>query len=108
MNELTKLICLVLACVILILVFVACEQPTVGEFIPTGSETPARFREIGRETIATLSGDDQIEKVIYYVDTHTNIVYMYFIDWHNNATRGGVTVLYNADGTPMTLNEFMN
>jgi hypothetical protein len=33
---------------------------------------------------------------------------MYFIDWDGNATRGGITVLYSADGTPMTLEEFMN
>lgn len=104
-----KLICLVLACIMLIFVFVACgEQPTVGEFVPTESETPARFREIGRESIAPRNGDEQIEDAIYYVDTHTNIVYMYFIDWDANATRGGITVLYNADGTPMTLEEFMN
>ena len=103
-----KLICLVLACIMLIFVFVACEQPAVGEFIPTENETSARFREIGRETIAARNNGNQIESAIYYVDTRTNIVYMYFIDWDANATRGGITVLYNADGTPMTLEEFMN
>lgn len=103
-----KLICLVLACIMLIFVFAACEQSPVGEFVPTENETPARFREIGRETIAPSNGGNQIEYAVYYVDTHTNIVYIYFIDWDANATRGGITVLYSADGTPMTLEEFMN
>lgn len=103
-----KLICLVLACIMLIFVFVACEQPPVGEFVPTENETPARFREIGREAVATRNDGNQIEDAIYYVDTHTNIVYVYFIDWDANATRGGITVLYSADGAPMTLEEFMN
>lgn len=100
-----KLVCFVLACIMLIFVFVACGQSTVGEFVPTENETSARFREIGRETIAIRNGSDQIEDAIYYVDTQTNIVYVYFIA---NATRGGMTVLYSADGTPMTLEEFMN
>ena len=103
-----KLICFILACIMLIFVFVACEQSPVGEFIPTESETPARFREIGREVIAPARSGNHIEDAIYYVDTHTNIVYMYFIDWDGNGTGGGVTVLYSADGTPMTLEEFMN
>lgn len=103
-----KLVCFVLACMMLIFVFVACEQPPVGEFVPTEIETSARFREIGRETVATRNNGNQLEDAIYYVDIYTNIVYVYFIDWDANATRGMITVLYSADGTPMTLEEFMN
>lgn len=104
-----KLICLVMIC-LMILMFVGCEEAPVGEFVPTEEETEitARFREIGREKINKTQGGNNIEDAIYYVDIHTNIVYMYFIDWDGNGTRGGITVLYSEDGTPLTLEEFMN
>ena len=83
----------------------------MGEFVPTESETvmnSARFHEIGQEAINSRTNNDYLEDAYYYVDIHTNIVYVYFIDWDGYATRGMMTVLYNADGTPMTLEEFMN
>ena len=105
-----KILGIILIC-LLIVVFTGCEVPDVGEFVPTESEvttSPARFRELGRETIKSSTSNNCLEDAYYYVDIHTNIVYVYFIDWNSNATRGMITVLYNADGTPMTLEEFMN
>lgn len=96
---------------LLIVAFTGCEEPNVGEFVSTESETetsPARFREIGREAINSRTNNNCLEDAYYYVDIHTNIVYVYLIDWDANATRGMMTVLYNADGTPMTLEEFIN
>ena len=104
-----RLICLVLICLI-IFVFVGCEEAPLGEFVPAEgeTETTSRFQEIGREKINESSSGTTIEDAIYYVDIYTNIVYVYLIDWNANATRGMMTVLYNAAGTPMTLEEFMN
>ena len=103
-----RIICLILICLIITFVFTGCEQTPIGEFVPTENETSARFREIGRETINSRTNKDCLEDSYYYVDIHTNIVYVYLIDWDANATRGMMTVLYNADGAPMTLEEFMN
>lgn len=104
-----KLICLVMIC-LMVLILVGCEEAPIGEFVPTEdeTETTARFQEIGKEKINPSTANSRIEDAYYYVDTETNIVYVYFIDWDANATRGMLTVLYNADGTPMTLEEFMN
>lgn len=104
-----KLICLVMIC-LMILVLVGCAKAPIGEFVPTEdeTETTARFREIGKEKINPSTSTSCIEDAYYYVDTETNIVYVYFIDWDAQATRGMLTVLYNADGTPMTLEEFTN
>ena len=104
-----KPFCVVLIC-LLAIVFVGCDRPPVGEFIPTETETEAsaRFQEIGKETINSRTDNDCLEDAIYYVDIYTNIVYVYLIDWDANATRGMMTVLYNAEGAPMTLEEFVN
>ena len=105
-----KIFGIVLIC-LLIVAFTGCGRPNVGEFVPTESEdamNSARFCEIGRETINSRTDNNCLEDAYYYVDIHTNIVYVYLIDWDANATRGMLTVLYNADGTPMTLEEFMN
>lgn len=105
-----KIICLILICLTIAFVFIGCnESAPVGEFVPAENEaieTSARFREIGKETINSNSSNNRLEDAIYYVDIHTNIVYVYFIDWDANATRGTMTVLYNAEGAPMTLEEF--
>ena len=104
-----RLICLILICLMIVFVFTSCEETPIGEFTPAEAEnTGARFKEIGRERINKIQGGNNIEDTIYYVDIHTNIVYMYFIDWDGNGTRGGITVIYSEDGTPMTLDEFMN
>lgn len=104
-----RIICLILICLTVTFIFTGCDQAPIGEFIPTENETiktSARFREIGRETIS--AGGSCLEDAIYYVDIYTNIVYVYIIDWNGNATCGMITVLYNAAGAPMTLEEFMN
>lgn len=104
-----KMLGIILIC-LLIVAFTGCAESNVGEFVPTENEVtmnPARFRELGQETINSKAGI-WLEEAYYYVDIHTNIVYVYLIDWNGNATRGMMTVLYNADGTPMTLEEFMN
>lgn len=108
-----RVISLILICLIITFVFAGCAQAPVGDFVLTENETietetPARFREIGREKINSGTGGSRLEDSIYYVDIYTNIVYVYFIDWDTHATRGMMTVLYNADGAPMTLEEFLN
>lgn len=103
-----KVIVLMLVC-LFVFTLIGCERTPVGEFVPIENENAiARFQEIGRETITDSTYTDRIEDVQYYVDTYTNIVYIYFIDWDANATRGGISVLYNKDGKPMTLDEFRN
>ena len=103
-----RLICLVLVCLAIVIMLASCGETQVGEFIPaTDKNTDSRFQEIGWEKLANHTGN-RLEEVIYYYDEYTNIVYAYFIDWNANATRGMMTVLYDADGTPMTLEEFMN
>lgn len=101
-----RVICSLLICIVLAFAFASCESTPEGEFIPSVETTSARFQEIGKETIASSTGNDKLEDAIYYVDRYTNIVYVYFIDWDANATRGMMTVLYNSDGEPMTLKEF--
>ena len=102
-----RIISLMLVCLIITLMLVSCNDP-VGEFKPAESaETSARFCELGRETISPAGGL-AIEQAVYYVDIYTDIVYVYVIDRNGNATTGGFTVLYNAAGAPMTLEEFLN
>ena len=104
-----RLVCLILICLMMVFVFTSCEEEMpIGEITLIEEEnTNARFKEIGWEKLRNQTGN-HLEEVIYYYDEYTNIVYAYFIDWNANATRGMMTVLYNADGTPMTLEEFMN
>lgn len=100
-----RIICLLLVCITLALI--GCDSAPVGEFIPTEDVMgSSRFQEIGREAYNASSSRDTLEDAIYYVDKYTNIVYIYVIDWDGNATRGMMTVLYNAEGRPMTLTEF--
>ena len=107
-----KIICLILICLTFSVIFTGCsERAPVGEFVPAETEAveiSARFRQIGKETINPMTDNDYLEHAIYYVDIYTNIIYVYLIDWDGNATRGMITVLYNAAGAPMTLEEFMN
>lgn len=109
-NCLNKIIATVVTICLMGLAFVGCEEVPVGEFVPTEEETTttARFQEIGREKFSTSQSERRIEDVVYYVDIHTNIVYMYFVDRDGSRTCGGITVIYGEDGTPMTLDEFMN
>ena len=98
-----KIICLLLICIALMLV--SCER--TGEFTTVEIEpSSARFQLIGKETINSAAYKDVLDDAYYYVDRYTDIVYVYVIDWDGNATRGMVTVLYNAEGEPMTLTEF--
>ena len=109
-NSYEKIFSIILIC-LLMFVFTGCKGRNVGEFTPTENEVTtnsARFRELGRETVSSVSNKNCLEDAYYYVDTYTNVVYVYFIDWDANATRGMMTVLYNVDGTPMTLEEFMS
>jgi hypothetical protein len=78
----------------------------VGEFTPSEGTTSARFQLIGKEALADRTNNDVLEDAYYYVDRYTNVVYVYIIDWDGNATRGMMTVLYNAEGNPLTLDEF--
>lgn len=100
-----KIICLLFICVTLILV--GCDSESIGEFTTVEIESSsARFQLIGKETINSPTNKDVLEDAYYYVDRYTDIIYVYAIDWDGNATRGMLTVLYNAEGKPMTLTEF--
>ena len=84
----------------------ACTEtsPVVDDEIDTSSEAP--FQLVRKTINADYTSDDRIEEVQYYVETNTQLMYMYFIDWDANATRGGLCPLYNADGTIMTYEQF--
>lgn len=97
-------------CLILIIVLsfclMACDETSsvIDYEIDTSSEMP--FQLVRKTKNADHTSDDRIEDVQYYVETHTQLMYMYFIDWDANATRGGLCPLYNADGTIMTYEQF--
>ena len=100
-----KIICLLFICITLMLV--GCDSEPIGEFTTVEIEqSSARFQLIGKETVNLATNEDVLEDVYYYVDRYTDIIYVYAIDWDGNATRGMLTVLYNAEGKPMTLTEF--
>lgn len=102
-----RIICLLLACIGCIFLLASCDTgPVVGEFTPLEEITSARFQLIGKEALADHIDSDVLEHAYYYVDRYTNIIYVYVIDWDANATRGMMTVLYNAEGNLMTLDEF--
>ena len=101
-----RIIYLLLACIALTFLLASCDMGPVGEFTPSEEITSARFQLIGKEVLADRTDYDVLEHAWYYVDRYTNIVYVYIIDWDANATRGVMTVLYNAEGNPMTLDEF--
>ena len=92
--------------ILLILTLTACDsgEPVVDYEIDTGSEAP--FQLVRKAKNAEHTSDNRIEDVQYYVETHTQLMYIYFIDWDANATRGGLCPLYNADGTIMTYEQF--
>lgn len=103
-----KIICLLLACITLTIILASCGSAPapVGEFVTSDVTNLARFQLIGAENLADISYNDVLERALYYVDRYTNIIYVYTIDFDANATRGMMTVLYNAEGEPMTLEEF--
>lgn len=103
-----KIIYLLFVCIALIFLLSSCDSASVGESTPSEDTTSARFQLIGKEQLANYTDDTTLEGAYYYVDRYTNIVYVYIIDWNGNTTRGMMTVLYNADGNPMTLTEFEN
>jgi hypothetical protein len=88
-------------------VLVGCDRESIGDVITMETEpSTARFQLIGKEIISSATDKDVLEDVCYYVDRYTDIIYVYAIDWDANATRGMLTVLYNAEGNPMTRTEF--
>ena len=100
-----KIICLLFICITLMLA--SCDSEPIGEFTTMEIEpSSARFQLIGKETTNSATSKISLEDVYYYVDRYTDIIYVYAIDWNGNATRGMITVLYNAEGKPMTLTEF--
>lgn len=69
----------------------------------------------------TLSGNSRFEyldyreeiiendiSVLYFRDTITDVVYIYFYDSGGNATTGGFTPLIAADGKPILWSEIKN
>ena len=92
--------------IVLSFCLMACDKtsPVVDYEIDTSSEVP--FQLVRKTKNADYTSDDRIEEVQYYVETHTQLMYMYFIDWDANASRGGLCPLYNADGTIMTYEQF--
>ena len=92
--------------IVLSFCLMACTEtsPVVDYEIDTSSEAP--FQLVRKTINADYTSDDRIEEVQYYVETNTQLMYMYFIDWDANATRGGLCPLYNADGTIMTYEQF--
>lgn len=100
-----KKIALILFIIMIIVTLVSCDDADEGGFVPLNEETSARFQRIGIEKFADVHEAKAIWEVVYYVDRYTNIVYVYAIDWYYDS-RGMMTVLYNAEGKPMTLEEF--
>ena len=101
-----KKLIIVLFVIILIMCLVSCKNDITSTSyeIDTGSEVP--FQLVRKTKNADYTSNDRIESVQYYVETNTQLMYMYFIDWDGNATRGGLCPLYNADGTIMTYEQF--
>ena len=102
-----KLICLLFICITIIPILIGCDSTPIGEVTPAEIEpSSSRFQKIASEKLADNSGKHTLEDAHYYVDRYTNIMYVYIIDWDGNYTRGMMAVLYNAEGKPMTLEEF--
>lgn len=85
-----KLICALLLSLAM-LSAVGCHTTT------TAAENDNRFEKMKYED--TMSG----YRIRYFRDKRTNIIYMMTIDMDC----GGICPLYNADGEPMTYNEFV-
>ena len=98
-------ICLILI-IILPFCLMACDETSsvVDYEIDTSSEAP--FQLVRKTKNAEHTSDNRIEDVQYYVEINTQLMYIYFIDWDANATRGGLCPLYNTDGTIMTYEQF--
>lgn len=98
-------ICLILIIVLPFCLTACAETSPVSDYeIDTSSEAP--FQLVRKTKNADRTKDNRIEDVQYYVETRTQLMYAYFIDWDANATRGGLCPLYNADGTIMTYEQF--
>lgn len=96
----TKIITLMLI-IVTLFIFVGCdsiqyEEDTLGE--------NSRFEYLDyREEI--IKNDIS---VLYFRDTITDVVYIYFYDAGGNATTSGFTPLIDADGKPILWSEIKN
>jgi hypothetical protein len=104
MNKIALILFMIV--IILIVPLVSCDDADEEGFVPLNEGTSARFYRIGIEKFVDVHDGNAIDEVVYYVDRSTNIVYIYAIEWSGNASRGMMSVLYNTEGKPMTLEEF--
>ena len=56
---------------------------------------------IGNPNVTQYAKDEDIYKYFYVVDNNTNVVYLQFSGFR----RAGITVMLNADGTPITVDQ---
>ena len=90
-NIMKKVIAIILSVLFICFIFVGCET----EYKATANETK-RFIEIESDLEMDSSGITVRGNTIY-VDKETGVMYLVFY----GAKRAGITVLLNADGTPM-------
>lgn len=56
---------------------------------------------IGSPNITQYAKDGMTNNYFYVVDNNTNVVYLQFVGGY----KGGITVMLNADGTPITVDQ---
>lgn len=70
------------------------EENVIGPF-----ECEAKFKKESYKTV-------EIDSIYFYRDTNTNLIYVLVRDGNGQATYGGFSIYYNAEGNPMTYDEW--
>ena len=96
-----KLICILLISLV-IFATVGCDNTSLNAHIEPDAD---RFEVLPYEEDLSISGF--YANITYLRDTKTDIIYTFIIRGTGNGRMGGLCPLYNADGEPMTYEEFM-
>lgn len=92
-----KLICMIMVTLVTVGCFAGCAAVD-AEHVSDSPQT--RF-----EVVEASPGDTADFRYLVLVDTETGVLYLYMRTRNSSNATGGITVLLNPDGTPMTLED---
>lgn len=102
-----KILIISLLCLICFLA-VGCRSNTTGQLekVESGKEDIIGTFEYIAEIRASVHASNPISNISFFRDTNTNLVYILVEDFSGNMSYGGFSIYYNAEGNPMTYDEW--
>lgn len=102
-----KILIISLLCLICFLT-VGCGPTPTGQLEKIESSDECRIGSF--ECIAKIDRSQDtpnpINTIFFLKDVNTNLIYIFVKDYNTNATYGGFSIYYNAEGNPMTYDEW--